>query len=31
MTRGALSKVLDKLEGKNWAERSVSPEDNRVQ
>ena len=31
MTRGAISKIVDKLEGKNWIERAVKREDNRVQ
>lgn len=31
LTRGALSKVLDKLEGKKWIVRATKPEDNRVQ
>lgn len=31
LTRGAVSKVLDKLEGKKWLARRTSPEDNRVQ
>ena len=31
MTRGAISKVLDKLEAKEWIARAVSPADNRVQ
>ncbi len=30
MTRGAVSKVLDKLESKGWDARSMKPEDNRV-
>jgi DNA-binding MarR family transcriptional regulator len=31
MTRGAISKVLDKLEAKHWITRTASREDNRVQ
>jgi DNA-binding MarR family transcriptional regulator len=31
MTRGAISKVLDKLEAKQWIARTTSREDNRVQ
>lgn len=31
LTRGAVSKVIDKLEAKNWITRSAKPEDNRVQ
>jgi DNA-binding MarR family transcriptional regulator len=31
MTRGAISKVLDKLQFKGWISRATSPEDNRVQ
>src|SRR5580698_10318972 len=31
MTRGAISKVLDKLEDKNWIDRTTSSEDHRVQ
>ncbi|HTJ91803.1 MAG TPA: MarR family transcriptional regulator [Pararobbsia sp.] len=31
MTRGAISKVLDKLESKEWISRATSQEDNRVQ
>src|ERR1700753_3454879 len=31
MTRGAISKVLDKLEHRKWIGRAVSEEDNRVQ
>jgi DNA-binding MarR family transcriptional regulator len=31
MTRGAVSKVLDKLEGKRWIKRATKPDDNRVQ
>ncbi len=30
LTRGAVSKVIDKLEAKNWIAGSTSPEDNRV-
>jgi len=31
MTRGAISKVLDKLEAKQWIARTTSQEDSRVQ
>lgn len=31
LTRGAISKVIDKLEAKNWIVRSAKPEDARVQ
>jgi DNA-binding MarR family transcriptional regulator len=31
MTRGAISKVLDKLQDKDWISRAVSAADNRVQ
>lgn len=31
MTRGAISKVLDKLQFKGWISRATSSEDNRVQ
>ena len=31
MTRGAISKVLDKLQEKQWIVRTTSEEDNRVQ
>jgi DNA-binding MarR family transcriptional regulator len=31
MTRGAISKVLDKLQEKKWISRMASEEDNRVQ
>lgn len=31
MTRGAISKVLEKLQSKGWTSRATSPEDNRVQ
>jgi DNA-binding MarR family transcriptional regulator len=31
MTRGAISKVLDKLQEKKWISRTTSEEDNRVQ
>jgi DNA-binding MarR family transcriptional regulator len=31
LTRGAVSKVLDKLEGKKWITRQTMPDDNRVQ
>jgi DNA-binding MarR family transcriptional regulator len=30
LTRGAVSKVIDKLEAENWITGSTSPEDNRV-
>jgi DNA-binding MarR family transcriptional regulator len=30
LTRGAVSKVIDKLEGKNWIRRSTRAEDSRV-
>jgi len=30
MTRGAISKVLDKLEAKAWIARATNPEDSRV-
>lgn len=30
LTRGAVSKVIDKLEAKNWITGSTKPEDNRV-
>jgi DNA-binding MarR family transcriptional regulator len=30
LTRGAVSKVIDKLEAKNWIRGSTKPEDNRV-
>jgi DNA-binding MarR family transcriptional regulator len=30
LTRGAVSKVIDKLETKNWITGSAKPEDNRV-
>lgn len=30
MTRGAISKVIDKLEAKGWTVRTTNPEDNRV-
>lgn len=30
LTRGAVSKVIDKLEAKNWITGSTSPEDHRV-
>jgi DNA-binding MarR family transcriptional regulator len=30
LTRGAISKVIDKLEAKNWITGSIKPEDNRV-
>ncbi|MFD4836495.1 MarR family winged helix-turn-helix transcriptional regulator [Achromobacter sp. NPDC058515] len=31
MTRGGISKVLEKLQSKGWISRETSPEDNRVQ
>jgi DNA-binding MarR family transcriptional regulator len=31
LTRGAVSKVIDKLEAKNWIARSAKPGDSRVQ
>ena len=31
LTRGAISKVLDKLETKTWITRAAMPEDNRAQ
>lgn len=31
MTRGAVSKVLDKLDGKEWIARTTSDQDSRVQ
>jgi DNA-binding MarR family transcriptional regulator len=31
LTRGAVSKVLDKLEGKKWIRRRTMPDDKRVQ
>jgi DNA-binding MarR family transcriptional regulator len=31
LTRGAVSKIIDKLEAKNWIGRSTKPEDSRVQ
>jgi len=31
LTRGAVSKVLDKLEAKKWIRSKILPEDNRVQ
>ena len=31
LTRGAVSKIIDKLEAKNWIVRSTKPEDSRVQ
>lgn len=31
LTRGAISKVLDKLQGKEWISRTVSEADSRVQ
>jgi DNA-binding MarR family transcriptional regulator len=31
LTRGAVSKVIDKLEAKNWITRSANPRDNRAQ
>lgn len=31
LTRGAVSKIVDKLEAKNWVARSTDPGDSRVQ
>jgi len=31
LTRGAVSRIIDKLEAKNWIARSARPGDNRVQ
>jgi DNA-binding MarR family transcriptional regulator len=31
LTRGAISKIVDKLEAKGWITRAVKPEDSRVQ
>ena len=31
LTRGAVSKVIDKLEAKNWITRSINPNDSRIQ
>jgi DNA-binding MarR family transcriptional regulator len=31
LTRGAISKIIDKLEAKNWLKRVTSQDDNRVQ
>lgn len=31
LTRGAVSKILDKLEGKKWITRKAKPQDSRVQ
>lgn len=31
LTRGAVSKIIDKLEAKGWLARSTKPEDGRVQ
>jgi DNA-binding MarR family transcriptional regulator len=31
MTRGAISKIIDKLEAKQWIKSRVNPEDNRIQ
>ncbi len=31
LTRGGVSKIIDKLETKNWITRSTKPEDSRVQ
>ena len=31
MTRGAISKILDKLEAKGWIRSRIKPEDNRMQ
>jgi DNA-binding MarR family transcriptional regulator len=31
MTRGAISKIVDKLQSKGWIRSTIKPEDNRVQ
>ena len=31
MTRGAISKIIDKLESKGWIRSKINPKDNRVQ
>src|SRR5579875_3470784 len=31
MTRGAISKIIDKLQAKGWIRSRIKPEDNRVQ
>ncbi len=31
MTRGAISKIIDKLQSKDWIRSRIKPEDNRVQ
>ena len=31
MTRGAISKIIDKLQAKQWIRSRIKPEDNRVQ
>ncbi len=31
MTRGAISKIIDKLQSKGWIRSRIKPEDNRVQ
>jgi DNA-binding MarR family transcriptional regulator len=31
MTRGAISKIIDKLQSKDWVRSRIRPEDNRVQ
>ncbi len=31
LTRGAVSKIIDKLEAKDWVTRATKPEDSRVQ
>lgn len=31
MTRGAISKIIDKLQAKEWIKSRIKPEDNRVQ
>jgi DNA-binding MarR family transcriptional regulator len=31
MTRGAISKVIDKLQSKRWIRSRIKPQDNRVQ
>ncbi len=31
MTRGAISKIIDKLQAKGWIRSRINPEDNRIQ
>lgn len=31
MTRGAISKIIDKLQAKEWIKSRIKPEDNRIQ